>query len=224
MKLSTWIPSLVFTSALAIGFASAWFSTAQAAPRITMTRVQTGKVTYVTDGDSIYVGNWEIRLAAIDAPERDQPYGQQSKKALFDMINGRVVRVESVTTDDHGRSVAHVYRVEDGLHVNAAMVEQGAAWVYRRYANDPSLMALENTAKRGKKGLWALPGKQRILPEQWRRAHDRVSGAFDCAVRKTRCKQMRSCAEAHFYLTRCHTHWLDGDKNGVPCENLCRRR
>jgi endonuclease YncB( thermonuclease family) len=223
MKSSPWLPSLVLTSAFVVGFAPALCNAAQAAPQSTMARSQTGKVTFVADGDSIYVGDWEIRLAAIDAPERDQPYGQQSKKTLVDMIDGRVVRVEPVTTDDHGRTVAHVYRVNDGLHVNAAMVEQGAAWVYRRYANDPSLIALENTAKRGTKGLWALPVEQRILPEQWRRQHDTVSGAFDCAVKKTRCKQMRSCEEARFYLTRCHTHWLDGDHNGMPCENLCRR-
>jgi endonuclease YncB( thermonuclease family) len=177
----------------------------------------------VADGDSIYVGDWEIRLAAIDAPEHDQPYGQQSKKALADLIDGRVVRVEPATTDDHGRTVAHVYRVEDGLHVNAAMVKQGAAWVYRRYTHDPSLIALENAAKRHQKGLWALPEAQLTPPEWWRRAHEISRGAFDCAVKKTRCTQMSSCAEARFYLTRCHTHWLDGDKNGMPCENLCRR-
>src|SRR5688572_2273157 len=105
MQLSTWLPSLVFTSVLVVGFAPALFNAAQAAPRIIIARGQTGKVTFVADGDSIYVGDWEIRLAAIDAPERDQPYGQKSKKMLVDMINGRVVRVESVTTDDHGRTV-----------------------------------------------------------------------------------------------------------------------
>jgi endonuclease YncB( thermonuclease family) len=182
-----------------------------------------GKVTFVADGDSIYVGDWEIRLAAIDAPEHDQPYGQQSKKALADLIEGRVVRVEPVTTDDHGRTVAQVYRVEDGLHVNAAMVKQGAAWVYRRYTSDPSLIALEKAAKRHQKGLWALPEAQLTSPEQWRRTHETSRVAFDCAVKKTRCTQMRSCEEARFYLTHCHHHWLDGDKNGMPCENLCRR-
>jgi endonuclease YncB( thermonuclease family) len=224
MKSSTWVSCLVLTGVLTIGIAAALFSVAQAAPWITIASVQTGKVTYVADGDSLYVGKLAIRLAAIDAPEHDQPYGQQARQALLNLILGRVVRIESVATDDYGRTVAHIYRVDDGLHVNAAMVEQGAAWVYRRYTRDQSFMALENTAKRDKKGLWALPGDQRISPEQWRRKHETVRGAFDCAVRKTRCKQMGSCEEARFYLTRCHSHWLDGDKDGVPCEKLCRRR
>ena len=224
MPLFNWLPLLILTSALVLGLSPTSCSTAQAAPRTTLARGKTGKVTFVADGDSIYVGDWEIRLAAIDAPERDQPYGQQSKKALADMINGRMVRIEPLTTDAHGRTVAHVYRVDDGLHVNAAMVQQGAAWVYRRYTNDPSLMALENAAQRGKKGLWALPVEQRLLPEQWRREHETVRSTFDCAVKKTRCQQMSSCEEARFYLTRCHNHWLDGDHNGVPCENLCRKR
>jgi len=223
MTSSTWLPYLVLTSTLALGLAPEVFSAAQPSPRIMSARGRTGKVTFVADGDSIYVGDWGIRLAAIDAPEHDQPYGQQSKKALADLIDGRVVRVEPVTTDDHGRTVAHVYRVEDGLHVNAAMVKQGAAWVYRRYANDPSLIALEHAAKRHQKGLWALPEAQLTSPELWRRAHETSRGAFDCAVKKTRCTQMSSCEEARFYLTRCHHHWLDGDKNGMPCENLCHR-
>ena len=214
MKLFTRPLRLVCISLLVIGLA---------APHVASARGQTGKVTYVADGDSIYVGNWQIRLADIDAPEQHQPYGHQAKQALLELILGRVVRIEPVATDDYGRTVAHIRRVDDGLHVNAAMVEQGAAWVYRRYARDPSFIALETAAKQAKRGLWALPSEQRVSPEQWRRAHESTRSGFNCAVRKTRCKQMASCAEARYYFTRCRAHWLDGDKDGAPCETLCRR-
>ncbi|MBU3979175.1 excalibur calcium-binding domain-containing protein [Patescibacteria group bacterium] len=33
---------------------------------------------------------------------------------------------------------------------------------------------------------------------------------------------MTSCAEAQFYLNSCGVSRLDGDKDGVPCETLCR--
>ena len=40
---------------------------------------------------------------------------------------------------------------------------------------------------------------------------------FRCDGR-TRCRQMRSCAEAMYFLKHCPGVHLDGDGNGVPCE------
>ncbi len=227
------LASLVLTTAVAFGFAPGpaqvtGTTEAEAGPPppviVAQTRSRFGNVTHVIDGDSLLIGTREIRLAAIDTPEYSQPYGQEAKQALIDLVQGRKVRVEPVTTDRHGRTVAHVYR-DDGLHVNAAMVEAGAAHVYRRYSNDPQLIALEAIARQKKKGLWALPPGQRTSQEQWRREHERenemIRTGFNCAVRKTRCTQMRSCEEAMFYLDECHRHRLDSDKDGVPCESLC---
>ena len=40
---------------------------------------------------------------------------------------------------------------------------------------------------------------------------------------KTRCKQMTSCAEAFFYQERCGANEMDGDHDGIPCEQQwCR--
>jgi hypothetical protein len=33
---------------------------------------------------------------------------------------------------------------------------------------------------------------------------------------------MTSCQEARFYLTQCGISSLDGDNDGIPCENICR--
>lgn len=41
--------------------------------------------------------------------------------------------------------------------------------------------------------------------------------AFRCDGR-TRCTQMRSCAEAHYFLANCPGVQMDGNRNGVPCE------
>ena len=35
---------------------------------------------------------------------------------------------------------------------------------------------------------------------------------------KTRCRQMRSCAEATFYIKNCPGTKMDGNHDGVPCE------
>ena len=44
---------------------------------------------------------------------------------------------------------------------------------------------------------------------------------FTCGS-KTTCGQMSSCEEARFYLNQCGLSRLDGDKDGTPCESLCR--
>jgi endonuclease YncB( thermonuclease family) len=58
----------------------------------------------------------------------------------------------------------------DALNVNAEMVRQGAAWVYRKYNRDPSLLLLEREARSARRGLWALPEAERTPPWEWRAA------------------------------------------------------
>jgi len=108
-------------------------------------------------------------------------------------------------------------------------VRNGHAWVYRQYAKDKSLFALEAKAKAEKLGLWALPESQRVPPWDWRRgggqrvettAAATSDEAFRCGA-KSRCGEMRSCEEAKFYLKKCGVASLDGDGDGVPCEGVC---
>ena len=42
--------------------------------------------------------------------------------------------------------------------------------------------------------------------------------SFRCETGKTHCSQMRSCAEATFYIKNCPGTKMDGDRDGVPCE------
>ncbi len=39
---------------------------------------------------------------------------------------------------------------------------------------------------------------------------------------KKYCKQMTSCKEAMFYFQECGLKKLDKDKDGTPCENVCK--
>ncbi|MGI2178880.1 excalibur calcium-binding domain-containing protein [Shewanella frigidimarina] len=41
---------------------------------------------------------------------------------------------------------------------------------------------------------------------------------FRCEAGKTHCSQMRSCAEATFYIRNCPGTQMDGNNDGVPCE------
>lgn len=92
-----------------------------------------------------------MRLGEIDTPESKQPYGERAKQALSDLAFGKQARVVVETTDKYVRTVGRVY--VGGVDVNAELVKQGAAWVYRQYAKDQSLFALEQEAKTAKRGL-----------------------------------------------------------------------
>lgn len=44
---------------------------------------------------------------------------------------------------------------------------------------------------------------------------------YICNCSKT-CTQINSCTEAYYQLNTCGCRKRDGDKDGVPCKNLCR--
>lgn len=130
-----------------------------------------GKVIGVTDGDTFTLlsdahQQYKIRLAEIDTPEKGQPYGQKAKKALSDLIFQQDVKVIQTDLDRYGRVVGKVYK--NDTYINAAMIEAGAAWVYRKYAQDKNLYNLEAVAKEQRIGLWNLPEAEITPPWQWR--------------------------------------------------------
>jgi len=119
-----------------------------------------GRVVGVHDGDTITLlmeGNHtiKVRLAQIDAPESKQPFGNQSKKSLSDMVFNKTIRVERETIDKYGRTVGTLF-VGD-LDVNKEQVKRGMAWVYPKYAHDPALFNLEAEARQASLGLWPDP-------------------------------------------------------------------
>ncbi len=130
-----------------------------------------GKVVSVADGDTITILTPEkeqvkIRLVEIDAPEKDQPYGQNSKKALSDLVFGKDVTVEWDKTDKYKRTLGRVF-VGD-TDVNLQQVKQGAAWAYTQYLTDDRIKQAETEARNAKAGLWALQADQIMPPWEWR--------------------------------------------------------
>lgn len=130
-----------------------------------------GRVVAITDGDTVTIlmnnKQYKIRLAEIDTPERAQPYGSKSKEILSELVFGKDVTANIQDRDRYGRYVARIYQGE--LDVSREMVKVGAAWVYRQYLTDKSLMDVEQEAKVAKRGLWALPEAYNLPPWEWRR-------------------------------------------------------
>lgn len=210
--------------------------------QVTIAYEVTGKVVGVSDGDTIKVLTPEkevikVRLAEIDTPEKAQPYGQKAKQALSDAVYGQQVTLDIETTDRYGRKVAQVFTHDNW--VNGALVVSGYAWVYRKYAktNKERLLNLEQQAKAAKRGLWSLPEAQIIPPWQWRRGSrekgttntfssnsslSKSTSSSKACGSKTKCGQMSSCSEAKFYLNSCGVTRLDRDRDGIPCESICK--
>ncbi len=191
-----------------------------------------GKVVSIADGDTLTLlvagrEQVKIRLAEIDTPEKGQPYGRKARKALAELAFQKDAHIVWSEKDRYGRVIGRVYI--DDLDVNAEMVHLGHAWVYREYSEDEFLLALEKEARAARSGLWALSEAEKVPPWEWRKvgrqklqpASESKGEAFTCGSKRY-CKEMESCEEARFYLTKCGLNRLDGDKDGAPCESLCR--
>jgi micrococcal nuclease len=136
----------------------------------------TGKLVKVLDGDTVEVmheGKAErIRLAQIDCPEKNQPFGQAAKRYVLDIAAQKIVTVQVDTVDRYGRTVGEVF-LPDGSNLNKQIVGAGYAWQYKRYSKDPAYANHEQEARAAKRGLWQ--DKAPIPPWKWRKGQRQVS-------------------------------------------------
>jgi micrococcal nuclease len=135
------------------------------------------RVVQVSDGDSITVveqgREQRIRLWGIDAPERGQPWSRVSRDSLARRALHREASIEDRGPDGWGRMLARV-RV-DGVDLGEAQVADGMAWVFRRYTADPALVALEDNARRERRGLWKQAAPE--APWIWRERQRATNGS-----------------------------------------------
>jgi len=129
-----------------------------------------GKVIKIADGDTLTLltpsnQQVKIRLAGIDTPEKRQPFGNRAKQALSNLAFQKQALIEVEAKDRYGRTVGTVFVGSQNL--NAELVKQGMAWVYRKYTSDKRLYVLESEAKQTKRGLWL--DENPIPPWDWRR-------------------------------------------------------
>ncbi len=81
---------------------------------------------YIIDGDTIRIGSTKIRLAGIDAPEEDQPWGRKSKWALLEICRGQIITADLNGTRSYDRLVATCY-LPDGRDIGTEIVKRGLA-------------------------------------------------------------------------------------------------
>jgi len=144
-----------------------------------------GRVVGVSSGDTITVldsaqGRHEIRLVGVGAPESDQPFGQQSRKHLSDLVFGKNVRVEWLKRDRYGHILGKVMVQPRGCpacrktrDAGLAQLETGLAWWYREYRREQSLEDqgryeyAEFDTRTRRIGLWRHEAP--VPPWEWRK-------------------------------------------------------
>ena len=109
------------------------------------------------DGDSLMVGESEVRLFGIDAPEFDQTCSRQGEQwscgaaaadQLMELVTGKDVQCRSMGKDQYGRLLGRC--TVGGTDVNQTMVELGYATAYRRYSSDYAPARRPRQSKQGR--------------------------------------------------------------------------
>ena len=138
----------------------------------------TARVTYVCDGDSMWVKpRWghrtKLRLIGMDAPETEQAFGRDATEVLTKKIGGTTVFVTAVGVDPYGRLIS---RVQLGkTDVSEFMIKEGLAWPYTRYFSRLSqndvvrYTAAGDSARKARRGLWQETNP--LPPWTWREQH-----------------------------------------------------
>ena len=217
---------------------------AAAAPAATLQ----GVVTQVNDGDTLRFtpqgqAAIDVRLRDIDAPERCQPWGAEARRALTDLALNKPATLRLAGRDGQGHALGLL--TVDGVNVGQRLVEEGHAWSQRGRNDTGPLVKQERMAKALGRGLHAGGGA--VMPAEFRRTRGPcaegaqlvvpvpaapllarravatpAAAGFRCDGR-THCTQMQSCAEAKYFLARCPGVKMDGDGDGIPCEDQwCR--
>jgi len=135
-------------------------------------QIYEGKVVKIKDGDTIVVvdsigQNRTLRLAEIDSPENNQPYGEKSKQFTLSQVYHKIITYKITDIDRYGRAVAMVYYGVKKKYLSAELIKNGMAWHYKKYSKSEELASLEIQARKNKIGLWSDTNP--ISPSEWRK-------------------------------------------------------
>jgi len=183
----------------------------------------TGKCVSVIKGDTVMVMREgqvvKIQLWGVDAPELEQPFGEQAKKYTESLILGKIVKVVIQDRWEFDNLMGKLYL--DKTYINLEIIKGGLAWYYSWFApNEPDLEIAEKEAQEKKYGLWK--DEYPIQPCDWRsgRRTSRVKDAKEgdvCIVRSDKRYHRCSCPYAK-YTPILTTVQIAKSLGYTPCE------
>lgn len=178
----------------------------------------------IGDGDTIRVRQngraISVRLACIDAAEMAQrPWGEEARRYLQQRLRiGSLVSLDVKSSDRYGRTVAEV--ISD-INIGLAMVEDGQAFVYRRYlaaCDAKEYLDAEYRASRHRYGIWQVEGGI-TRPWDFRRGRSTalMVDRSTPTARRDRCRQ----GSNHAHLPELQRQG-DTDRDGNGEEPACQ--
>lgn len=132
-----------------------------------------GQVSYVTDGDTLWVQPdgagkaIKVRIEGIDAPEICQPGGPAARDLLAQLALHRRVTARVAQHDQWGRALGTL--TLDGKDLGAQMVRAGQAWSYSWRRKPGPYAAEEALARQAHLGVFAAARPE--SPRAFRKRH-----------------------------------------------------
>lgn len=122
----------------------------------------TGRVVAIADGNTLTLlagrQQYTIRIAAIDAPERNQAWGEQSKTNLSRLTFNQAAVADCSRLDRWGHRVCKL--TVNNVDIGLEQIQDGMAWWLRKDAHTQSAEdqsaygSAELMAKLKRSGLW----------------------------------------------------------------------
>lgn len=112
---------------------------------------------WVIDGDTIDIDGTRLRLAGIDAPELDHPFGNQAKWAMVKLCKGQVITARILPELSYDRVVAQCF-LPDGRDLAAELVRAGLALDWSKFSGG-KYRHLE--APDARRRLWRADARQK---------------------------------------------------------------
>lgn len=189
----------------------------------------------VTDGDTINLTGFVIRLHGIDAPELRQTCvrggtawacGKDAADKLASLVDGQIVRCEQRDIDDYGRSVAACKAGQ--IDLSAAIGDAGLAVALPQFTT--AFVSNEARAQDQRLGIW---GSEFQLPSDYRAANPAPRPprlrTIERPLPSTRppsrngffrnCKEAWAAGAAPIYRGQPgYRPEMDGDGDGIACE------
>jgi len=128
------------------------------------------RVLEVIDGDTFWAlvsgsGKESVRLIGIDAPESGEPFSDEARLELAQLLSDATPQLETDVEerDQYGRLLAYVWVGE--LFVNAELLRRGVATLYTIPPNlkhVDQLRAAQDQAQAAARGMWGAPGQSPV--------------------------------------------------------------
>lgn len=189
----------------------------------------------VTDGDTLNLTGFVVRLHGIDAPEFKQsctrdgaPWacGKEAADRLSALVQGQIVRCEQRDIDDYGRTVAACKVGQTDL--SAAMADAGLAVALPKFTT--AYLQNEARAREQRLGIWGadfqMPADYRAANPTPRQNKARPSERYAPPARPPasgtyfrNCKEAWAAGAAPIYRGQPgYRPEMDGDGDGIACE------